>query len=75
MSSLRDDYDPTDVPLNSSAIMKIETSGFALALEDDMASAEGPAVNADSLELAPEPTVSFVVSPRVQAPRALHRQV
>ncbi|MEO0614828.1 MAG: hypothetical protein AAFY69_01700 [Pseudomonadota bacterium] len=75
MSSLRDDYDPTDVPLNSSAIMKIDTSGFDLAIEDDMASAEGPAVNADSLELAPEPTASFVVSPRVQVQRALNRIV
>lgn len=75
MSTLRDDYDPTDVPLNSSAIMKIDTSGFDLALDDEMAEPERPAVNADSLELMPEGTTSFVVSPRVQVQRALNKIV
>ncbi|MEL6869513.1 MAG: hypothetical protein AAFO81_06910 [Pseudomonadota bacterium] len=35
-TKLRDDYDPNDVPLNSSAIHKIDTSLFELAISDDV---------------------------------------
>lgn len=71
MSTLRDDYDPTDIPLNSSAIFRIDTSGFDLELEEDVA--EGQAVNADRLDESIDSTKSYRVSWRVQLQRALNR--
>ncbi|MEL7297749.1 MAG: hypothetical protein AAGJ86_08785 [Pseudomonadota bacterium] len=34
MSMLRDDYDPTDTPLNSSAIFRVDTSLFELDVDE-----------------------------------------
>lgn len=71
MSTLRDDYDPTDIPLNSSAIFRIDTSAFDLELEEDVD--EGRPINADATNERADSTASYRVSWRVQLQRALNR--
>ncbi|MEO0574254.1 MAG: hypothetical protein AAF004_02240 [Pseudomonadota bacterium] len=54
MTTLRDDYDPNDVPLNSSAIHKVDSSLFELQLSDD-AVAVGDTVQELQIVEEPEP--------------------
>ncbi len=75
MSTLRDDYDPNDIPLNSSAIHRIDTSLFELSLEDDVDKDAGAANNDAALAIdSPiERTFSHKVSANVRAQRWLNR--
>ncbi|MEL7311134.1 MAG: hypothetical protein AAFN07_06465 [Pseudomonadota bacterium] len=72
MTTLRDDYDPNEVPLNSSAIRRVDTTLFDLALEEDVAEEGSPAANHDVVEQF-ESTIAHRVSPRVRVQRSLDR--
>lgn len=72
MTILRDDYDPNEVPMNSSAIHRIDQTMFDLALEEDLAEQVPPVANHEVNEPL-EATISLRVSRRVQVQRWLDR--
>lgn len=67
MTTLRDDYDPNNIPVNSSAIHRIDASMFELEIEEDVVDSSAQAANSDIAAL--RATFSHRVTWRIRMQR------